>query len=760
MPTHGIKYYLKRFGVPVIVLWTMVIGLLVGISIKTIHDDTVKEAEREARDYFRLNLFYRAWASRIGGVYVPIDKVLPNQYLQVPNRDITTSDNRKLTLVNPAYMSRMVFESIRSSSPDPIISKIVSLEPLNPVNAPDEWERHCLEAFERQEYSERSEVINISGKPYLRLISMFVTEESCLKCHARQGYRKGDVRGGITISVPLTKAFEKERETDGRILGGYSILWLLGSIGITLSSRRRFLDEEALSASEQKFRTVCDWTQDWEYWLGSDGAMKYVTPSCLELTGYAQDEFMNDPELVTRIVHPDQRQAFAEHHYSARENNDSAAEMIEFQIVTRNGDLRMIQHFCRPIFDGDLYLGRRASNRDITEKKLAEEAKARLEEQLLQSQRMESVGRLAGGVAHDFNNMLGVILGHAEMGLMHLDPASPVSANLTEIVKASQRSAELTRQLLAFARKQTVVPRLIDPNDTISGMLKMLQRLIGENIKLAWQPAPDVWQIKIDPSQLDQILANLCVNSRDAIGETGRITIETRNVIVDASYCAANPEALPGEYVRLSVSDDGHGIDKQMLSHIFEPFFTTKEVGKGTGLGLSTVYGSVKQNSGFINVYSEPGKGTVFSVYLPRHEGTSGQELTKAVTELPARGLETILLVEDEAAILEVATMMLTEQGYTVLTAATPVAALRLAKEHSGDIQLLMTDVIMPEMNGHDLADKVIAVHPKVKVLFMSGYTADIIAHHGVLEETVHFIQKPFNLADMAAKVRLVLDGS
>ena len=398
------------------------------------------------------------------------------------------------------------------------------------------------------------------------------------------------------------------------------------------------------------------------------------------------------------------------------------------------------------------------THQDITERKRAETERAKLEVQLQQSQKMESVGRLAGGVAHDFNNMLGVILGHAELALLKIDHSNRCHDNLVEIRKAAERSANLTRQLLAYARKQTITPRAMNLNETISGMLKMLQRLIGENIDLTWQPAADLWQVKADPSQIDQILANLCVNSRDAMEKTGRITIETQNCILDASYCANYQDAIPGEYVRLSVSDDGNGMAKEILANIFEPFYTTKEVGKGTGLGLATVFGIVKQNNGHINVFSEPGQGTTFSIYLPRLAEERSQPLSEEDAVPLTGGRETILLVEDEPAILDLTATILEEQGYSVLKANTPREALQLASACSGEIHLLMTDVIMPEMNGWDLAKKLLSTYPRMKHLFMSGYTADVISHHGVLDADVHFIQKPFSLTDMVAMVRAVLD--
>jgi len=394
---------------------------------------------------------------------------------------------------------------------------------------------------------------------------------------------------------------------------------------------------------------------------------------------------------------------------------------------------------------------------DITSRKRAEEEKEKLQSQLNQAQKMESVGRLAGGVAHDFNNMLSVILGHVEMVLERVDPGQPLFADLLEVRKAAQRSADLARQLLAFARKQTVAPKVLDLNETVEGMLKMLRRLIGEDIDLAWLPGGNLAPVRVDPSQLDQILANLCVNARDAIAGVGKITIETGAAALDKAYCAEHAGFVPGEYVLLAVSDNGCGMDAETLGHLFEPFFTTKELGKGTGLGLATVYGAVKQNNGFINVYSEPGHGTTFRIYLPRHAAKTVRPAEKGSEEPVARGHETVLLVEDEPAILEMVTMMLKREGYTVVGAGTPGEAIRLAREHTGPIHLLMTDVVMPEMNGRDLARNLMSIYPGINRLFMSGYTANVIAHHGVLDEGVHFIQKPFSMEDLAVKIREAL---
>ncbi len=392
-----------------------------------------------------------------------------------------------------------------------------------------------------------------------------------------------------------------------------------------------------------------------------------------------------------------------------------------------------------------------AVKRDITEY-------LRLQAQFQQAQKMESVGRLAGGVAHDYNNMLSVIIGYAEMALEQVDQDKPLYADLMEIFKAAKRSTAITQQLLAFARKQTISPQVLDLNQTVESMLNMLRRLIGEDIDFLWKPGGSCGPVKMDPSQIDQILANLCVNARDAIDGVGKVTIETGKASFDEAYCAEHNGLIPGEYALLAVSDDGCGMDKEIMDNIFEPFFTTKTVGQGTGLGLATVYGIVKQNNGFVNVYSEPGNGTTFRIYLPHHAGQTERVEAQSMAQIaPSRG-ETVLIVEDEQAILEMGKMMLEKLGYRVLAANTPSEAVRITSEHAGKITLLITDVVMPEMNGRELAQKLHTFCPDMKTLFMSGYTANVIAHRGVLEEGVNFIQKPFSKQGLATKIRDVLD--
>lgn len=394
---------------------------------------------------------------------------------------------------------------------------------------------------------------------------------------------------------------------------------------------------------------------------------------------------------------------------------------------------------------------------DITKQKHDHEEREKIQKQLIHAQRMDSIGRLAGGIAHDFNNMLSVIVGYTEMALGNLNSTHRYFSYFSEIHKAAKRSADLTAQLLAFARRQTISPDVLNLNNAVESILKMIQRLIGENIELTWIPCSDPWPIKVDPSNLDQLIMNLCVNARDAIKNRGKIIVETDIVNFDKKYCEEHTGFIPGNFVMLSISDNGHGMNEETMKNIFEPFFTTKRVNRGSGLGLSTVYGIVKQNNGFINVYSEPEIGTTFKIYFPAHKDKCLEKAKKEFIKPKLSGNEKILIVEDEPANLEMTSTMLLNLGYKVFTASTPSKAIGIAKKNQGNIHLLLTDVVMPEMNGRELATKLMSYIPNLKVLFMSGYTANIIAHHGILHDDIFFIQKPYSIRMLSEKIREVL---
>ncbi len=522
---------------------------------------------------------------------------------------------------------------------------------------------------------------------------------------------------------------------------------------LELDIAARKMAEAALSESETRFRSLVEAAPEGIF-VQSGERFVFLNPAMLRLMGAARPEELLGTDILARIA-PEYLAAVRERIRLQRETGQPAPLRTQ-EYLRLDGSRVPVETTAVAI----RYQGREARLvfvRDITERKRTEEEKAKLEAQLRQAQKMESVGRLAGGVAHDFNNMLTVILGHVELAMALVDPAQALSNDLQEIRKAAQRSTDLTRQLLAFARRQTILPKVLDMNEAVAGMLKMLQRMIGEDIDLLWMPGADLWSIEIDPAQIDQILANLCVNARDAIDGVGKVTIETENIALDAAYCADHAEATPGEYVLLGVSDDGCGMSKEIMDRIFEPFFTTKSAGQGTGLGLATVYGIVKQNNGLINVYSEPGKGTTFRIYLPRHAAQVAERPAAVAPATPQGGHETVLLVEDDAAVLGLGRVILQRLGYTVLATNSPLEAVRLVSEHDGVIDLLMTDVVMPEMSGRELAERLREIRPMLKCLFTSGYTSNTITHRGVLDDGVQFIQKPYSMSALAAKVRETL---
>lgn len=522
----------------------------------------------------------------------------------------------------------------------------------------------------------------------------------------------------------------------------------LVNISRDISERKRA--EEELRQSEDKFRKVFMTTPDGIVITRlRDGKIMDVNRGFEDIAGWEGSAVIGRTSLEINFWRDPEERAVMVNELKA------GRDIIrrEFQFRRSNGDLRDGVYSARSIGIADeacLVF----SVQDVTEVKRLEDDRQKLEQQLFQSRKMESVGRLAGGIAHDFNNMLAVIIGNTEMIMDTISSSDPVYQFLQDVLNAGMRSAELTRQLLAFARKQAAVPKVLDMNETVTGMLKMLQRLIGENISLAWMPGRELWNVKIDPSQVDQLLANLMVNARDAMDKTGRIVIETSNIACDEAYCSELPDSVAGEYVLLSVSDNGCGMEKEILTNIFEPFFTTKKEGQGTGLGLATVYGIVKQNGGFINIYSEPGHGTTFKIYLPRYTDES-QEIKDEQQDMePQGGTETILVVEDEKSVLNLTSNMLEILGYKVLPASNSEMALQVATEYHESIDLLLTDVVMPDMNGKDLSERIIAAKPGIKCLFMSGYTADVIARQGILDEDIQFISKPFSLKELASQVR------
>ncbi|MGC2466465.1 MAG: PAS domain S-box protein [Candidatus Acidiferrum sp.] len=523
----------------------------------------------------------------------------------------------------------------------------------------------------------------------------------------------------------------------------------IACIGHDITLRKQA--ERARAEAENKYRTLVEQVAAISYIaeLGLQAEWLYVSPQIEAITGYTQEEWLaGSRDWLRHIPKEDHATIEAAEAASLRGERFQA----EYRIVRKDGAVIWVSDTAVVVPGSDSHPVMEGIIVDITERKL-------LENQLQQSRRMEAVGRLAGGIAHDFNNLLTIIKGYAELALQRTGIQPELRADVMQIDNASERASMLIRQLLAFSRRQVLQPKVIDLNAIVLALDKLLARLMGEHIEMVTRCGANVGNVKADPAQVEQVIMNLVVNARDAMPKGGRLTVETFNVDLDSTYARDHVSVKPGAYVMLAVSDTGMGMSPETVAHIFEPFFTTKESGQGTGLGLSTVYGIVKQSGGYIWVYSEPGKGTTFKVYLPRV--TELAESKTGAVQLPGagKGSETILLVEDEEAVRELASRILSAKGYSVVVAKSTQEAEQLATKHAGEIHLLLTDIIMPGTSGRELARRITERHPRTRVLYMSGYTDNVLAQGGVLEAGLSFLQKPFTPGALVQKVRDVLDS-
>lgn len=564
---------------------------------------------------------------------------------------------------------------------------------------------------------------------------------------------------GLAYSLLLVVSYKHQR-------GGSELVWLiLGAFVITglvvvrqiiaLRENSRLLAERATRANEARFVSLVEQSSDVITIIEPNGKVLYESPSVERVFGYSVAEALG--RKLGEFVHPD----------SLVEVREVMAELckkpgtrghLEFRLLHKDGQYVDVEAVMTNLLDDPNIRGIVINSRNIAERKQAEEALHESEEQLRQSQKMDAVGQLAGGVAHDFNNLLQVIIGYSDMLLTHRSSALSEGARpkIEQIGKAAHQAAGLTRQLLAFSRKQVLQPKLLDLNTVVGDMDKMLRRLIGEHIEMLTILDPKLGIVRADPGQVEQVLLNLAVNARDAMPGGGKLTIETAKVVLDSQYTQTHRSVEPGVYVMLAVSDTGVGMSEDVKTRIFEPFFTTKEKDKGTGLGLSTVYGIVKQSGGSIWVYSEPGEGTTFKVYLPCVDQDADiNEAAPASADY--RGAETVLLVEDEDMVRQITNEILTMNGYRVLQASHGNEALDVSLQHKGVIDLMVTDVVMPVMGGPELARRLAMTRPEMRVLYMSGHTDDAIVHHGVLQEGTAFLQKPFTAEAFARKLREVI---
>ncbi len=746
---------LKRYSVIIIICWTVIIVVSFLWNYYQIKEWTKKVALEVAQAYFEKDIAFRLWGASHGGVYAPVsDWSPPNPYLKhVPERDIITPSGKKLTLINPAYMFRQMLTKFTPRTG--VVERITSLKVVNPINTPDDWERSALLEFEKGKKKVVS-FTELNGKPYIRLMKPFVTKKPCLKCHGFQGYKVGDIRGGISISLPMEPYLIIERSSLKTIFVSHLIILLLGFGGIFfayVNIRKHFVKRLEM---EESLIKQCNFTNTV---INSLTHPFYV----IEANNYqivlanraASESFSMGNKTCYELTHNRKTPCDGKEHPCPIQEVTRNGRMYSVEHIhyDKDGNERNIQLYCYPVFDEQGKVTQVIEYAiDVTDRK-------RLEKQLLQAQRLEAIGRLAGGVAHDFNNILSVVLGYCEIALKNLPEGHPVREHIKTIEKAGERASTLTQQLLAFSRKQVLEMKAVDINKVIDSMAKILKRIIGEDIELKLN-LESKSKTLVDPAQIEQVIMNLAVNARDAMPEGGALIIETQDIEIDRLSAVRKGGIEPGPYVVISVADTGIGIPEDIKEKIFEPFFTTKERGKGTGLGLSTVMGIVKQHQGHITVYSETGKGTVFKIYLPV---TGDSEKTEDAVkdsrdEKPRYGKENILVVDDEPTIVNLLKESLQSLGYRVFTASSAEEALQFSKNKIERVDLLITDVILPGKNGKYLADKLKEIHKDIKVIFMSGYSENAIAHHDILQEGTHFLQKPIAPSKIFKKLKEIFD--
>lgn len=706
----------------------------------------IERARLEAQTIFQHNLAYRRWNTAHGGVYAEItDENQPNPYIISPKRDVITQDGTKLTLINPFQMTRQAYELLSRQSPLASINRTVSLRPLNPANTPDEWETKTLKAFENGE-TELSEITMINGLPYMRVLRPYIAEKGCLKCHGHQGYKVGDIRGAMSIAVPMQPYYATAAKTTRIMLITHLFLWLFGGGAIVLFSRGLRRYQGAIEESERKFRIVSEFAYDFDFWLKENGEFVFMSPSCERITGYSQKEFMETPDFLKAIIHPDDADNYCNHIVDFR---SPLHEDMEFRIITKNGQVKWLSHFCGPIYVNGEFLGRRASNRDITEKKA-------LEEKLMQSSKMESLGQFAGRIAHDFNNILTAVGGFAHLLGDQLKNKDKNSEEYVEhIFLAVKFGKNLTSNLLTFGRKQIVNPVNVKLSQIINTISDMLKTLVTEEIELNISAAENEGPVFADPYQIGQIIINLCTNAKDAMPYGGKLHIKTGPFVLSEKYESKYVTIPPGTYMMLSVRDTGAGMGKETMDHIFEPFFSTKESGKGTGLGLSIVHSIVQQYNGFIDLESGKDRGTTFTILFPV------SKMPNQIIPIPAPGRTrrvhgegTILVAEDDELVRLILKELLTKSGYNVLLAENGEEAIAKFIENRDSIDVFILDVVLPRKNGTEVYDFIKSERPDIKVLFISGYTDDIIPATGAIDGSPRFLSKPLDPVEVLAVVK------
>ncbi len=746
------KKWEQRYLATLPVIWTILIAVSAIWNLHENYRSNYDKALIEARTIFQHNLAYRRWNSMHGGVYAKIRDInQPNPHILRSDRDLITIDGSLLTMINPFQMTRQAYDLLKHQSPElAVLNRTVSLDPLNTDNYPDNWEAMALHGFENGN-GPIGEITTIDGAPYMRLMSPYVTEKKCLPCHEQQGYDVGDIRGGMSIAVPMQPYYEAAASSRTIIMTTHIILWLLGMIAILLFfvSVRNY--KNALKEKEEKFRIVSEFAFNFEYWINEKKELAFISPSCERITGYSREDFEQSDQLMFDMIHLEDRDMWKNHlvRFDEPVHND-----IEYRIIAKDGTIRWISHTCSPIYVDGQFLGRRGSNKDITENK-------QLEEELQQAKKIEELGHFAGGIAHDFNNVLTSISTFSHLMLDEIkDEESLLHNYINHIVIAAKLGQHLTSNLLMFGRRRNANLKDADLNEIIGNIESVIRSLLNEEIHCRITLTDATSSIKADPHQIEQVIINLVTNARDAMPQGGELSIGTEMVSLSQGQSGRLRDIPAGSYMVLSVTDTGSGITEQNLATIFKPFYSTKPSNKGTGLGLAILDNIIKQHKAFLDIDTALHQGTTFQIFFPiQAKSDEYQDDIRHSGSQVDPNKRTLLLADDDWLLRKSLDLFLRKQGYSVLTAIDGDEAIAMYKQHKDSIDMIILDVIMPKKNGREVYDILKEDSPLLKALFVSGSTSAILMEKKILGNGLNFLAKPLDMKLFASRIEEILNA-
>ncbi len=764
--------------------WTVLIAASGAWNLYQNHVDTIAKAKIEARTIFEHNIAYRKWSTMHGGIYTKIpnkDKNNPHFFFKIKGSRPNTVG---FTIIDPFQVTQQAYEVLHKQSSNlAAFSHTVSLnyrETIDPYDKPDAWETKILKEFRSGAITEASTITTINSAPYLKLLKPYIIDQGCLNCHESPEFKVGAVHGGMSVAIPMQPYYATAVMARHTILLTHLLLWLLGGLAIIKFSAAFQRYQETITESEKKFRIVSEFAYNFEYWIKDNNQLAFISPSCERLTGYSRREFMYNPKLLLDIIHPDDKEMYRRHLHKI---DDPEHNGTDFRVITKDGQVRWFTHTCSPIYINGQFLGRRGSSIDITEHK-------KLEERLSHTQRLEYLGRFAGGIAHDFNNVLASINTFSHL-LAEESRGNKTAGDYIKYINiATKLGKNLTANLLSFGKRQNVALRAVSLNSIISGIADILRSLVDEDISLQIKLAGDDLPIAADRHQLEQVLINLCTNARDAMPGGGIIKIVSQAVEVEPPVNGSIDEIPAGCYMRLSVTDNGEGINPADLNRICEPFFTTKDPAKGTGLGLAIIHDIVKKHGAFFDVKSVDGEGTTFAAYFPVKHGSvsltpplkspdlpapppadTAQTDDKACSQLktgtnikekaPARPASrgTILLSDDEEMVRNSLTIQLQQAGFNVLSAANGKKAISLFIDHKDEIDLAILDLLQPLRNGREIYEVIYKNPRRLPVIFISGDTNNLLSPEILARPEVNFMAKPLVIEDFMTLVENLTSG-